>query len=148
MEIEEAVIHRRLKAEVDNSLANLYNCPHLLFNQQAYLLDFLLSFDLFLDTISGYKQVVFFAFSSFAFLLFSFQFSSEIQLGWPRLETRLIDGLSSIPPRFQVIDQPCFPVNIPSNLWYIARILQIRSMLVGYEESVWGFAPIKNGEIF
>ena len=56
-----------------------------------------------------------FAYSSFAFHLFSFQFSSEIQLRWPRLETRLIDGLLSIPPRFQVIDQNRFPVNIPSN---------------------------------
>ena len=56
-----------------------------------------------------------FAYSSFAFHLFSFQFSSEIHLRSPRLETRLIDGLLSIPPRFQVIDQPRFPVNIPSN---------------------------------
>ena len=151
-------------ASVDNSLRDLHNSPYQLFNQQAYLLDFLLSFGLFLCTVSGYKQIFFLSDTPHKveniyraiclhILLFSFPFSSEIQLGWLRLETRLIDGLSSFPPRSQVIDQPRFPVNIPSNsipskLWYIARIFQIGSMLVSYEESVRGFEPISNGEIF
>ena len=93
------------------------------------------------------------AYSSFAFHLFSFQFSSEIQLRWPRLETRLIDGLLSIPPRFQVIDQPRFPVNIPPNniplieSMVYSPIFQIWSMLVGYEELGGGFEPIRNGEV-
>ena len=57
------------------------------------------------------------------------------------LEKRLIDGLLPIQPRFQV--------NKPSNRWYIARIFQIWSTPVGYEELAGGFkANQDDGKIF
>ena len=37
------------------------------------------------------------------------------------------------------VDQPRFQPNIPSNRWYIARIFQIWSAPVGYEELAGGF---------
>ena len=44
--------------------------------------------------------------------------------------------------------QSRFKSNIPSNRWYIARIFQIWSGLVGYEELAEELEPIRDGEIF
>ena len=45
---------------------------------------------------------------------------------------------ASFPGKY-TIDQPRLQVNKPSNRWYIARIFQIWSTPVGYEELAGGF---------
>ena len=70
------------------------------------------------------------------------------------METRLNNVLlPNKQPRSQgniyiIIDQPRFQSNTPSNRWYIARIFQIWSGLVGYEELAEELEPVRDGEIF
>ena len=56
------------------------------------------------------------------------------------MQPRFQANVPSIKPRLQA--------NIPSNQCYTARIFQICSAPVGYDELAGGFEPIGNGEIF
>ena len=51
---------------------------------------------------------------------------------------------SLIPSQIITIEQPHFQ----SNIWYIARIIQICLVPVGNEDLAGGLEPIRNGEIF